>query len=461
MWHLSNTAATSISEGEVMTRVLALPALLALLVSLLLSACSDQPTKKTETAASAAPIPLPAQPFVAQIVGVQWLNPLQRRDYPTEWQLLWTLGLAKPNKNDEKVEEKPHKFNSLQVISSLAGGRNGIQGYHAQYVGKLIPRFHGKYYSNPNYFYNVHGPDNKTSWRELAGIHIEYALPEEKINVAQAATDLREEIISCFSIGKPYPTTLWTRDTPPDIRVTTGGPNAGFTSLAAALDYLQAHPKETVWVMTWDAPSFPPKEDQLNENMVLLVLAGPDFKTERDPLAWIGYPASRSPIEFEAIKGMPPRIVQAWQATMADAAANAGKRDTDIGYVIHDADNTHQDSSDRIAHLAQTLTTEIPEFDYRRQTFNTPALLGYMGAGTSLTNIALGIAYANHMGKHVLVAGTTDKERPTAVLIQPPAKVRPIDHDDPWFRARGEGNAYLMWWGLRHDMPPHSQGYSY
>jgi hypothetical protein len=59
------------------------------------------------------------------------------------------------------------------------------------------------------------------------------------------------------------------------------------------------------------------------------------------------------------------------------------------------------------------------------------------------------------------VAGTTDKERPTAVLIQPPAKVRPIDHDDPWFRARGEGNAYMMWWGLRHDMPPHSQGYSY
>jgi hypothetical protein len=31
-----------------------------------------------------------------------------------------------------------------------------------------------------------------------------------------------------------------------------------------------------------------------------------------------------------------------------------------------------------------------------------------MGAGTALTNVALGIAYANHIGKTVLVAGTTE-----------------------------------------------------
>ena len=442
-----------------MIRVLVLPAVLTLSVSLLLSACAQQPI--TETATTGAPATVPAQPYIAQVVGVQWLNPLQRRDYPTEWQLLWTLGLVKPNKDDDMVRKEPLVFSTLQVISSLAGGRNGVQGYHAQYVGKLIPRFHGKYYSNPHYFYNVATRDDRTNWRELAGIHVEYALPEGKIDVAQAATDLREEMINCFSIGKPFPQTLWTRDIPPDIRVTTGGANAGFTSLTHALDYLQAHPTETAWVMNWDAPSFPPKEDQLNENMVLLVLAGPDFKTERHPLAWIGYPASRSTIEFEAAKGMPARAVQAWHATISDAAANLGKRDTDIGYVIHDAHNTHADSSDRIAHLAQALTSGIPEFDFLKQTFNTPALLGYMGAGTSLTNVALGIAYANHMGKHVLVAGTTDNDHPIAVLIQPPAKARPIDHDDPWFRARGEGSAYLMWWGMRHDAPPHSQGYSY
>ncbi|MEK7899752.1 virulence factor, partial [Burkholderia contaminans] len=40
----------------------------------------------------------PAKPFVAQVVGLMWLNPLQRMDYPTQWQLLWTQGLAAPNK---------------------------------------------------------------------------------------------------------------------------------------------------------------------------------------------------------------------------------------------------------------------------------------------------------------------------------------------------------------------------
>lgn len=444
-----------------MIRLFVLPALLALSVSLLMSACAHQPTQSTKMATPVAPAPGPAAPFMAQVVGLQWLNPLQRRDYPTEWQLLWTLGLVKPNKNDDMVRKEPHVFSTLQVISSLAGGRNGVRGYHRQYVQSLLTPFHSKYFGNPRYFYNVHGRDNKANWRELAGIHVEYALPEGKIDVAMAVADLKKELISCFSIGNIDSPTLWTRATPPDIRVTTGGPNAGFTSLTNALDYLQAHPSETVWVMNWDAPSFPPKEDQLDENMVLLVLAGPKYATGRDALAWIGYPAARAPIEFEAAKGMPSRAVQAWQATLIEAAANAGKRDTDIGYVIHDAHNTHPDSSDRIGNLAQTLTTEIPEFDFLKQTFNTPALLGDMGAGTSLTNVALGIGYANHLGKQVLVAGTTDQDRPVAVLIQPPAKVRPIDHDDPWFRARGEGNAYLMWWGLRHDMPDRSQGYSY
>ena len=32
--------------------------------------------------AAAAP---PAEPFRAQVVGVQWLNPLVWKDYPTEW----------------------------------------------------------------------------------------------------------------------------------------------------------------------------------------------------------------------------------------------------------------------------------------------------------------------------------------------------------------------------------------
>jgi len=83
-----------------------------------------------------------------------------------------------------------------------------------------------------------------------------------------------------------------------------------------------------------------------------------------------------------------------------------------------------------------------------------------MGAGTALTNVALGIAYANHIGKNVLVAGTTDEAQPVATLVVPPAVVRPIKPDEPWLRARGGNTAYLPRWGISHDTRLGSQGYS-
>ncbi|WP_300753674.1 hypothetical protein [Janthinobacterium sp.] len=271
---------------------------------------------------------------------------------------------------------------------------------------------------------------------------------------------MQDTIRRAFSIGNPSFPNSWTTPTLPDVRVTMGGANAGFTSLSAGLAYLQAHPDKTVWVMNWDAPSYPPKDEQINENMVLLVLAGPDYKTERAPLAWLGFPASRTVADFTATKGSSPRIVQAWNAAIDDAARNAQCSDSSIGYVIHDAGNTHPASSDRIGPLAQSLTTQLPDFDFNKQTFNMPTLLGETGAGTALTNVALAIAYANHVGGAVLVAGASEAQQVTALVVAPPAVVRPIDHDKAWFRARGGNTVFLPWWGLRYDARPGSQGYS-
>ncbi|BEU68603.1 hypothetical protein MAFF301069_31580 [Ralstonia pseudosolanacearum] len=92
-----------------------MPALLAGIVFLLGTALMQRPaqaaTPKVEAAPAAAEA---AKPFMAQVVGLEWLNPLQRRDYPTEWQLLWTLGLVKPNKNDDMVRTDPKSFTTLQ-----------------------------------------------------------------------------------------------------------------------------------------------------------------------------------------------------------------------------------------------------------------------------------------------------------------------------------------------------------
>jgi hypothetical protein len=465
--HTWNTAVDSqhmLTDGEIMTRFLAIPVLAAISTLSFLAVCASKPAPGLAEARAATPvIAKPVKPFKAQVVGLQWLNPLQRRDYPTEWELLWTLGLVQPNKDDDMVRTEPQKFSKLQTISSIAIGNKGettFREYHEQYVDSLTLLFHDIYFSNSSYFYNAHSLKDKSTWRELAGIHVEYALPEGKLDPIEAAAFTRDNIIACFNIGNVHSPTTWSRNTPPDVHVTMGGPNAGFTSLTAALHYLQSHPNETVWAMNWDAPNFPPSDEGINENMVLLVLAGPNYKTERDALAWIGYPATKSAAEFETKQGLPPRPVQAWQATLNNAADNAGKQRVDIGYVIHDANNGHADSADRLRPLAHTLSTEVPELDFMKHAFNTPALLGEMGASTALTNVALGIAYANHFGKNVLVAGTTDPDNPTAVLVVPPATVRPIEPDKPWFRARGGNDAYLMWWGIRHDADWHMQGYS-
>ncbi|WP_175912809.1 virulence factor [Burkholderia metallica] len=402
-----------------------------------------------------------AVPFVAQVVGLEWLNPLQRRDYPTEWQLLWTLGLVKPNSDDDMVRIKPAKYTTLQPISIVADGRRGresFSGFYEKYVDKLLILFRTRYFTNDDYFYTV-SPRWRRNWRELAGIHVELALPGDRLNPDSAAEYLRDYIVNVFEIGNPSAKNLWKHDTPPDVHVTSGQGNAGFTSLNAALDYLAAHPDKSVWVMNWDAPSFPPQDGQINENMVLLFLAGPKLKTEREPLAWIGKAARSNVDDFETKQGT-SRAVQAWVSTIDAAASNAGVAVPSLNYVIHDAGKGSDAASTKVAALSQSLTQLRPEYDFHAQTFNTSALLGDMGAGAALTDVALAIDRVNHVGGNVLVAGTADTEHPTAVVVVAPSKLTPIDASKDWFRARGGNNAYLPWWGRRLDARPTSQGYS-
>jgi hypothetical protein len=402
-----------------------------------------------------------ANPFMAQVVGLEWLNPLQRRDYPTEWQILWTMGLVKPNDRDDMVRTMPETFSTLRSIGALVYGNAGketFKGYYHKYVNKLLGLFGDRYVMNAKYFYTVKS-DNRNDWRELAGIHVEFAIPP-RLDPIEAQAYLRDEIINNYEIGNRSARGLWSHDTPPDVRITQGGANAGFTSLNAALDYLQANPDKSVWVMNWDAPNFPPKDGQINENMVLLFLVGPDFNTERAPLAWIGRAAASNVKDFERKVGT-TRAVEAWKAAISTAASNANIPATSIDYVIHDAGQGNDEASSRIGTLGRTLTETLPEFDFRKQTFNTPGLLGEMGTGTALTDVVLAIGRANHLGERVLVAGTSDADHPVAIVIAPPTQPVPIDPTADWFRARGGNNAYLPWWGRRHDTQYGQQGWSW
>nr|WP_082664648.1 virulence factor [Burkholderia ambifaria] len=447
-----------------MKRFVVVPGLAALMVFLFTTAMAHpaQAAPFSERSENATPTAEEsAKPFVAQVVGLMWLNPLQRMDYPTEWQLLWTQGLAAPNKNDDMVRTDPKSFTTLQSVAGIAYGNDGeetFKGFYHKYVNKFFVLMRSRYFANARYFYTVKS-ENAKDWRELAGIHIELALPP-RLDPIEAKTYLTNEFVECFEIGPPSPKTLWSRDTPPDVQITQGGANAGFTSLNKALDYLQANPDKTVWAMNWDAPNFPPTDAQINENLVVLFLAGPNFNTEREPLAWIGKAATGNTHDFSPKVGT-TRAVQAWKETIAEAARNAGVAVTDLSYIVHDAGNGSDAASSRLVALAQTLTETLLEYDHRKQTFNTAALLGDMGTGSALTDVALAIGRINHFGGNALVAGTTDAEHPVAVVVMPPSTLTPIDATKDWFRARGGNNAYLPWWGRRYDTDYGMQGYSW
>ncbi|WP_338638302.1 virulence factor [Burkholderia pyrrocinia] len=462
---VSSDEATGVllSMGTLMKRLVLVPSLVAIMVFAFATviagprAVAASSTDKAGSVAGAGS----SGPFVAQVVGLGWMNPLQRKDYSTEWQILWTLGLVKPNANDDMVRTNPKKYSALQSISIVADGRWGREsfpGFYKKYVNELLLLFRNRYFTNEDYFYTVSSSE-KRKWRELAGMHVELAIPSGRLDPALASSPLRDQIVNIFEIGNPAAKNLWSHDTPPDVHVTSGQGNAGFTSLNAALDYLAAHPDKSAWVMNWDAPSFPPQDEQINENMVALFLAGPDLKTEREPLAWIGKAARSNVKDFDAKQGA-SRAVQAWKSTIDTAASNAGVPVSSVNYIVHDAGKGSDAASTRIASLSQTLTEVLPEYDFRTQTFNTSALLGDMGAGAALTDVVLAIGRANHLGGNVLVAGTTDIEHPTAVVVVAPSKLTPIDASKNWFRARGGNNAYLPWWGRRHDAGPTTQGYS-
>jgi hypothetical protein len=464
MAHVEQPDSTQFEIGDWMKRFVVVPSLMALVAFLFTTAMvrSVHSAPAPEPIANAVrAVEEPAKPFVAQVVGLIWLNPLQRMDYPTEWQLLWTQGFAAPNKSDDMVRTDPRSFATLQSIGALVYGNRGeetFKGFYAKYIDKFILLIRTRYISNAKYFYTVK-PEKQIDWRELAGIRVEIAIPL-RLDAAYARSRMIDRMMNFFEIGPPSPKTLWSRDTPPDVQITQGGPNAGFTSLNNALDYLQANPDKSVWVMNWDAPNFPPTDAQINENLVALFLAGPAFKTEREPLAWIGKAASGNTHDFPQKVGT-TRAVQAWKATIDQASRNAGVAVPDLHYIVHDAGKGSDASSARLASLSRTLTETLPEYDHSKQAFNTTALLGEMGTGSALTDVALAIGRINHFGGNALVAGTTDPDHPVAVVVLPPSKLTAIDPDKDWFRARGGNNAYLPWWGRRHDTNYGMQGYSW
>ena len=226
------------------------------------------------------------------------------------------------------------------------------------------------------------------------------------------------------------------------------GVDAGFRSLSAAMDYLEANPDKTAWVMAMDAPDYP-KYKQTTENCVILILASANKPNERLPLALIHRVDNQPIAQFQSKPG-DPASNQAWKAALAGAAEHGNKTLADVGMTFVDT-GRGADKTQRLTAVSRALTETQPDFDFKTRLFDTTARIGDGQAAMSVVNLAMGIAYSHERNTSVLVTDTADPAVAHAVLITPPPGHVAPDPNRRFDRATGEGRAYWPWWGARRD----------
>lgn len=397
----------------------------------------DSPeTEATGESESALQEP-PEQRNLAQVLGVIWLNPRFRRDCPTQWRILHTLGLIKEDNGGDIMQGTDANASASWAALTIAARSEGesLQRAHERSIDEILAQL-GRIRS-----------ELPSAGQDTGEMHVEHAVPAYRLDPVEVQECVRTRIAHEFAaadvaLGDDSSDLAF-----PDIHVMSGGANVGFASLDAALDYLAEHPARSVWVMNWDTVDCPSTDQRSSENMALLVLAGPRYKGGSAPLAWIGKAATGNIRDYVPKPGA-VRAIEAWRDTVAKAAANANREVADIDYVIHDAGAGSDVAAARLGTLGRALTETLAAFDYRKQIFNTAANLGDMGAASALTNVALAIGRAEHMGNAVLVAGTTDSDRPVAVVVVPTQqRADAVGRGAVRCGAHGSSSVYGPWWG--------------
>ena len=117
----------------------------------------------------------------ALVLGVQWLNPLMRRSYPTQWNLLWVQGLVQPNADD--TEAKRFKLGDAvgRLVTGISPGRRvedvpNLRISYGESLGDLLDnplRTLDTYAIDPTYFYSVRQGTDRPDYmdtRVFAGI---------------------------------------------------------------------------------------------------------------------------------------------------------------------------------------------------------------------------------------------------------------------------------------------------
>ena len=384
--------------------------------------------------------------FAVQVMGVQWVNPVMRRSYPTQWNLLWALGVAKTDSDDYGAKHNASyqpRDGTLPAVTAIAVNdlkKLSFANYFEGYLLKALNPYRVPYFVNNNGFYSIKKDGSHRTWYDVS---VWFA------GSSEGNPKTLEEIVgvSIYDISDGVSRKFNPEDKHPTVHVVQGV-DAGFRSLSSAMDYLEANPDKTAWVMAMDAPDYP-KYKQTTENCVLLILANANRPNERLPLALIHRVDDQPLAQFQN-KPQASAAHQAWTAALAGAAEHGNKTLADVGMTFIDT-GRGQDKTRRLTAVSQALTQTQSDVDVKMRLFDMTARIGDGQAAMSVVNLAMGIAYSHERNKPVLVTDTADPAAAHAVLITPPPGHVAPDPNRRFSRATGEGRAYWPWWGARRD----------
>ncbi len=196
---------------------------------LLLTAChsgvsmsanySRKPVAWPRMQSAAAPTE-PAKTPAAVVLGVQWLNPLMWRDYPTQWNLLWVQGLAQPNANDREAA----RFKLGDAVGELTLGmprnqrledypnvkRDRFVGAFSKLLSKPLSTFKS-YPADPNYFYSIRTGTSRPDYIDaivFAGMPREWLNTPTYFNDQNLDSGQKELLDDQKAMGIPAPSYL-------------------------------------------------------------------------------------------------------------------------------------------------------------------------------------------------------------------------------------------------------------
>ncbi|WP_276265075.1 hypothetical protein [Cupriavidus basilensis] len=165
---------------------------------------------------------------VAYVMGIQWVNPLLWRDYPTHWNLLWVQGLAERNPSDTDSME----LKLGDVAGTLVNGFNPVwkdsnpnPTYYHPLLYLIRPPLYalGYHYAvNSKYFYSISKGTNRPDFADVqvfAGIPLAWIDTPTYISEKDRYRNGSDRLAEQVDFGMPAPAILAENEEHADARM--------------------------------------------------------------------------------------------------------------------------------------------------------------------------------------------------------------------------------------------------